>query len=46
MGLDIFENEGISEKGCMEIEDWGFSEPFGLGFQESQIYTWHLSFSS
>ena len=24
MGLDIFENEGISEKkGCVEIEDWG-----------------------
>ena len=25
MGLDIFENEGTSEKGCNEIEDWGFS---------------------
>ena len=23
MGLDIFENEGISEKRCVEIEDWG-----------------------
>ena len=30
MGLDIFENEGISEKGCVEIENWGFSVHFGL----------------
>ena len=24
MGLDILENEGISEKECVEIEYWGF----------------------
>ena len=46
MGLDIFENEGTSEKGCVEIEDWGFSIHFGLGFQENSIYTLHLCFSS
>ena len=40
MGLDIFENEGTSEKGCVEIEDWDFV----LGFQENSIYTLHLSF--
>ena len=34
MGLDIFENEGTSEKGCIEIEDWGFSVHFGLGFKK------------
>ena len=34
MDLDIFENEGISEKGCSEIEDWGFSVHFGLGFKK------------
>ena len=45
MGLDIFENEGTSEKGCIEIEDWGFSVHFGLGFQENPIYTLHLCFS-
>ena len=41
----FFENEGISEKGCVEIEDWGFSVHFGLGFQENPIYTLHLCFS-
>ena len=46
MGLDIFEDEGTSEKGCIEIEDWGFSVHFGLGFQESSNYTWHLCCSS
>ena len=30
MGLDILENEGISEKGCIEIENWGFSVHFGF----------------
>ena len=46
MGLDVFENEGISEKkGCIEIEDWGFSVHSGLGFQENSIYTLHLCFS-
>ena len=34
MGLDIFENEGISEKGCVEIENWGFSVQFWLGFKK------------
>ena len=46
MGLDIFESEGTSEKGCVEIEDWNFSVHFGLGFQENSICTWHLCFSS
>ena len=45
MGSDIFENEGISEKGGFEIEDWGFSAHFGLRFQENSISTLHLSFS-
>ena len=27
-GWDIFEKEGTSEKGCFEIEDWGFSVHF------------------
>ena len=44
MGLDVFENEGISEKqkGSVEIEDWGFSIHFGLGLQKNSIYTLHL----
>ena len=42
MDLGIFENEGKSEKGCNEIEDWGFSGHFGLGFRENSIYTLHL----
>ena len=42
MGLNIFENEGTSEKGCIEIEDWGFSVHFGLGFEENSVYTWHF----
>ena len=42
MGLDVFENEGTSEKVCVEIEEWGF----GLGFQDNSIYTLHLRFSS
>ena len=45
MGLDIFKNEGTSEKGGVEIEDWGFSVHIWLGFQESSIYTLHLRFS-
>ena len=28
VGLDIFENEGTSEQGCVEIEDWDFSVQF------------------
>ena len=46
MGLDIFENKGTSEKGCIEIEDWSFSVYFGLGFQENSIYIWYLCFGS
>ena len=42
MGLDIFENEGISGKRCIEIKDLGFSVHFGLGFQEDSIYNLHL----
>ena len=42
MDLDIFKNDGTSERGCVEIEDWGFSALFGLGFQENSIYTVHL----
>ena len=45
MGLDIFENEGASEKGCVEIEDWGFSVHFIFGIQENSICTLHLWFS-
>ena len=40
MSLDISENEGTSEKECVEIEDWGFSVHFALGFQENSIYTY------
>ena len=39
MDLDIFKNDGTSEKECVEIKDWGFSALFGLGFQENSIYT-------
>ena len=44
MGLDCFENEGTSEKGCVEIENWGFTVHFVLGFQENSIYTFTLMF--
>ena len=44
MGLDIFENERTSDKGCVEIEDWGFfSVHVVLGFQENPISTLHFS---
>ena len=43
-GWDIIEKEETSEKGCVEIEDWGFSVHFVLGFQDSSIYTLHLCF--
>ena len=39
MSLDIFENEGTSEKGWVEMEDWGFSVHFVFRFQENSIYT-------
>ena len=45
MGWDIFEKEGTSEKGYVEIEDWSFSLHFALGFQENSIYTLHLCFN-
>ena len=44
MGLDIFENKGTSEKGCVEIEKWGFSVPFVMEFQGNSIYTLLLWF--
>ena len=40
---DIFEKEGTSEKGCVEIEDWGFSIHLVLGFQENSIYPYVLA---
>ena len=45
MGLDIFENEGISEKGCVEIEDWGFSVHFGWSSKKVlfTLYTYVLA---
>ena len=36
--------KGKSEKECVEIEDWGFSVHFVLGFEENSIYTWHFYF--
>ena len=45
MVRDIFEKEGTSEKGCVELENWGFSVHFVLGFQENSIYNLHLWFS-
>ena len=41
-GWGIFEKEGTIEKACVEIEYWGFSVHFGLGFQENSIYTLHF----
>ena len=38
MGLDILENEGISEKGCIEIENWGFSVHFGFKKIQFNVY--------
>ena len=43
MCWDIFVKEGTSEKGYLEIEDWGFSLHFVLGFQENSVYTYLLS---
>ena len=45
-GWDIFEKEGTSKKGCVKIEDWGFSVHFVLGFPENYIYTLHFCFRS
>ena len=44
-GWDTFEKEETSKKGCVEIEDWGFSVHFLLEFQENSVYTLHLCFS-
>ena len=41
----MFEKEGTSEKGWVEIEDWGFSVHFVLGLQGTSIYTLHLYFT-
>ena len=38
VGLGIFENEETSKKGCVGIEDWGFSVLFVYVFQENSIY--------
>ena len=45
MGLDTVENEGISEKGCVEIEDWGFSVHFGWSSKKVlfTLYTYVLA---
>ena len=40
MGLDILENEGISEKGCSELENWGFSVHFGFNKIQFTLYTY------
>ena len=45
MGLDIFENEWVSEKGCIEIEEWGFYVDFGFKKIQFTVYTLHLCFS-
>ena len=42
MGLDILENEGIAEKECIEIENWGFSVHFGFKKIQFAVYTLHL----
>ena len=42
----VFEKGGTSEKGCVEIEDWGTSVPFVLGFQENSICTLHFTLMS
>ena len=47
LGVEIFskEREHQREKGCLEIEHWGFSVQFVLGYQENSSYTLHLRFS-
>ena len=42
MDLGILENEGISEQGCIEIENWGFSVYFGFKKIQVTVYTLHL----
>ena len=36
-GLRYFLKKGTSEKGCVEIEDWGTFVHFILGFQENSM---------
>ena len=36
-GWHISEREETSEKGCVEIKDWGTSVQFVLGFQENSL---------
>ena len=45
MGLDIFKNERTSEKGCVEIEEWGFSYTLDWGFKKIvfSLYTYVLA---
>ena len=42
--IDIIEKEETSEKGCVEIVDWGFSVHFVSRFQDNSVYTLHLCF--
>ena len=44
-GLTYFLKRRNFKKRCVEIEDWGFSVHFVLGFQKNSIYTLHLCFS-
>ena len=42
MGLDILENEGISEKGCIGTENWDFSGYLGFKKIQFTVYTLDL----
>ena len=42
MDSDILENEGISEKGLIEIEKWGLSVRFDCKKIQLTVYTLHL----
>ena len=44
-GWNFVWGTGAWVKGCVEIENWGTSKHFVLGFQENSIYTLHLRFS-
>ena len=37
-GWDIFEKEGTTENGCVEIDDWVTPVHFVLGFQENSAF--------
>ena len=46
LGIEIIlEKREHQKKGCVEIEDWGFSVHFVLGIQINSIYNLHLCFS-